>query len=266
MDLATIAGLIVGFLILLISLLIGGVPLGTIIQPEAILIVFGGTFTSLLVHFSMAEIHNAVFSFSKALRHAEFMPCDIVEYITDAAIYVRAKGILAVQPLLDQVDIPFLQKGLRMLVDNQPADHIQAQLTTELEVQYRHDLQCAKVFEAAAGFTPTMGIIGAVIGLIKIMGMFNTPEQMGHGVASAFIATLYGVGAANLFLLPMAGKLKQRAKDEWFLKSMILQGVIAMRNEEHPTLIREKLEAYLEDTVDDSATSTVTSDYLPQMG
>lgn len=255
MDFATLSGLILGVIILVVSLFIGGVPVQTIIQPEAILVVFGGTLASLLVNFSFEEIQNALSSIYKAFREEEMMPEEVVDYITDAAIYIRTKGLLSVQPLLSHVDIPFLQKGLQLIVDNQPVEHIRAQLTTELEVGYRAESQYAKVFETAGGFAPTMGIIGAIIGLIQVMGVLSSPEQLGHGIASAFVATLYGVGIANLFLLPVAGKLKERAKADWILKSMMLQGLLAIREEVNPTLIRDQLEAYIRHNLNEEAQS-----------
>lgn len=245
MDLATIAGLGLGLAILVVSLLVGGVPAQTILQPEALLIVIGGTFTSLLINFSAPQIQQALGALGKAFREEDLSSYDVVDYLSDAAVYIRTKGLLAVQPLLAHVDIPYLQKGLQMIVDNQPLEHIRAQLTTEMEVQYQNDLQTANVYEAAGGFAPTMGIIGAIIGLVQVMGVLTSPEQLGSGVASAFIATLYGVGSANLFFLPIAGKLKQKAKNEWFLKSIMLNGLVAIRAGENPTLLREKLESFL---------------------
>lgn len=245
MDFATLAGFMLGISILAASLFWGGVPANIIFQPEAILIVIGGTLTSLLIGFSFEEINHAFASIKKTFKKEELLPEEIVEYITDAAVYIRTKGILAVQPLLNHIDIPFLQKGLQFVVDNQSTDYIRTQLITDMEVQYRQNKNNSKIFESAGGFAPTMGIIGAIVGLIQVMNMFHSPEQLGHGVASAFIAILYGVGAANLFLLPIAGKLKQRAKHDMFLKSIMLQGIISISEGENPTIVREKLEAYL---------------------
>ncbi len=245
MDFGTLIGLVLGLVIVSVSLLIGGVPIQTIIQPEAILVVFGGTLTALLINYSPADIHSALFMMTKALRTEDLEAEEVIDYIVDAAIYIRSKGLLAVQPLLSHVDIPYLQIGLQMIVDNQPTDHIRSQLQTELEVSYRRQNQLAKIYETAGGFAPTMGIIGAIIGLIQIMNMLKAPDQLGHGIAQAFIATLYGVGAANLLLLPLAGKLKQRAKDEWFLKSIMLHGILSIREGHHPNRIKEELDAYL---------------------
>ncbi len=245
MDIATIAGLFLGIAILIVSLVMGGVPVQTIFQPEALLVVMGGTLTAMLVNFSGRELLSAMRAMNQVFYLEDLTPQEVIDYISDAAVYIRTKGLLAVQPLLNDIDIPFLQKGLQMLVDNTPLDHMRALLTTEMEVQYTTDKQHAKIFETAGGFAPTMGIIGAIVGLVQIMNMLHSPEQLGHGVASAFIATLYGVGSANLFFLPVAGKLQHRAKHAWLLRSMILQGILAIREGKHPTLIREQLSAYL---------------------
>lgn len=246
MDLATLIGLILGIAIIGVSLLVGGVPIQLLLQPQALLIVFGGAFTALLINFSLSDIQNAVASLSKAFQEDPTTPEEISDTLTDAAVYIRSKGLLAVQPLLSHVDIPFLQKGLQMVVDNQPTEFIRSQLTTELEVQYRRDYQYAKVFEVAGGLTPTMGIIGAVVGLIEVMNLMHTPDLLGNGIAKAFVATLYGVGAANIFFLPIGGKLKERAKNDWFLKSMMLQGLLAIREGQHPLMIQEQLNAYVD--------------------
>lgn len=262
MDIATIIGLILGAAIVLVSLLVGGVPVYALIQPEAILVVFGGTLTALLINFSFDEIQVAISGLSRAFYKETLTPEDVVDYISDAAVFIRSKGILAIQPLLRDVDIPFIQRGLQMILDNQPQEHVQNLLSTELEVSFRNDNQLARVFEAAGGFAPTMGIIGAIIGLIQVMGMLNSPEQLGKEIACAFVATLYGVGSANLFFLPIAGKLKQRAREEWFLKSIMFQGLMAIHEGQHPMLIREQLEAYLY-SGEEEESAPLQETYLP---
>jgi chemotaxis protein MotA len=255
----TVLGLALGCSILVAALLIGHVPLATIFQPEALLIVFGGTITALLVHFKQHEIIEAVTALWSRNTLDDYTAEDIADAISDAARYIRANGLLAVQPLLSHIEIPFLQKGLQLLVDNQPVEHIEAQLTTEMEVAYQRALNHAKVLEAAGGLAPTMGIIGAVVGLIQVMGLFAHPDQMGHGVAHAFVATLYGVAISNLVLLPLAGKLKQEAKAVWFLQSMMIQGLTAISTQANPRLVQDRMEAYLvgrtpqlENTYDDA--------------
>ena len=129
------------------------------------------------------------------------------------------------------------------MLDTRSEKFIRDSLSTELEVSYRESLDHARVFEAAGGFAPTMGIIGAVIGLIYIVQSFNDPSQLGKGVANAFSATLYGVAIANLFLLPLAGKLRQTAKDEWFMRTLLLEAVLSIHSGEHPMIIEERLNA-----------------------
>lgn len=244
-DVASLLGLVLGLGIVGAALVLGGVPAQALFQPEAILIVFGGTLTALCLHFSLADIHNSLYALSRVFFKDQAEPEEMVETVYDAAVYARTKGLLAVQPLLAQLEEPFLRKGLQMVVDNQPLEHIRTKLSTEMEVAFRSECHDARVYEAAAGFAPTMGIIGAIVGLIHVMGLLNTPQQLGMNVAGAFIATLYGVGFANIFLLPVAGKLKQRARDAWFVKSILLEGILAIRAGDHPSFIREKLSAYL---------------------
>jgi chemotaxis protein MotA len=245
MDRSSLMGVLLGLCIVTAALLLGGVPIKTLLNTEAILVVFGGTFSALLTHFSFEDIRRA-FRFSLSPNtDLPLKETDLVDYMTDAASFIRAQGVIAVQSVLDEIDIPFLQSGFQMVIDNISPEQIQHQLGTEMEMSYRDELKYARVLDAAGGVAPTMGIIGAVVGLIQIMTKFHSPNEMGLGVASAFIATLYGVGVANLILLPLAGKMKEIAKHHWVLKSMMLEGILCIRDGQHPVIIREKLEAYI---------------------
>jgi chemotaxis protein MotA len=163
----------------------------------------------------------------------------------DVVGFVRDEGILALQPILDSIEIPFFRKGLQLVLDNRSEKFIRDSLSTEIEVCYREGLDQARVYETAGGFAPTMGIIGAVIGLIFIVQTSQDPSKLGQGVASAFSATLYGVAFSNLFLLPIAGKLRQQARDEWFTLTLLLEAVLSIRSGEHPMIIEERLNAFL---------------------
>jgi chemotaxis protein MotA len=159
--------------------------------------------------------------------------------------FVRDEGILALQPIIDSIEIPFFRKGLQLVLDNRSEKFIRDSLSTEIEVCYRESLDHARVYETAGGFAPTMGIIGAVIGLIHIVQSSQNPATLGQGVASAFSATLYGVAFSNLFLLPIAGKLRQQARDEWFMLTLLLEAVLSIRSGEHPMIIEERLNAFM---------------------
>lgn len=244
MDGSTIVGIILGFVILGAAMLLGHVPLGTLLNPEALLIVFGGTVTATMVGFHQQTILKALGALRNSNPEGKLNISEAVSYAMDVVMFVRDEGILALQPMLEQVDLPFFRKGLTLVLDNRTERFIRDSLSTELEVVYREGMDYARVFETAGGFAPTMGIIGAVIGLIYVVQSFQDPAQLGKGVANAFSATLYGVALSNLFLLPLAAKLRQRARDEWFVRTLLLEAILSIRSGEHPMLIEERLNAF----------------------
>ena len=247
MDLSTIVGLSLGLVILVAALILGNVPMDTLLNPEAILIVFGGTITATLVSFNIETLKAAFGALGRQSKESRMRPTEIASYMMEVVNFVRDAGVLALQPILESVEFPFLKKGLCLVLDNRSEKFIRDSLSTEIEVSYRETMDHAKVYETAGGFSPTMGIIGAVIGLIYVVQSFKDPAQLGHGVAAAFSATLYGVALSNLFLLPLAGKLRQQAREEWFLKTMILEGVLSLRAGEHPYILQERMNAFLAD-------------------
>lgn len=245
MDLSTVAGLGLGLVILAISLWLGHVPVETLLNPEALLIVFGGTLTATLVAFNHGTLWRSVQALLKGgSAESRLRMNSTVPYVMDVVTFVRDEGILALQPILESIDIPFFRKGLLLVLDNRSEKFIRDSLSTEIEVTYRENMDYARVYETAGGYAPTMGIIGAVIGLVYILQGFSEPSQLGRGVANAFSATLYGVALANLFLLPLAGKLRHRARDEWFMRTLLLEAVLCIRSGEHPMLIQERLNAF----------------------
>jgi chemotaxis protein MotA len=143
------------------------------------------------------------------------------------------------------------------VLDNRTEKFIRESLSTEIEVIYREDMNHARIFETAGGYAPTMGIIGAVIGLICVVQSFQDPSQLGKGVASSFSATLYGVALANLFLLPLAGKLRQRAREDWFIRTLLLEAILSVRLGEHPLLVEERLNAFAASARQENAFQTV---------
>ncbi len=244
-DSSCLVGLAFGFFILVAALVLGQVPLGTLLSPEALLIVFGGTTTATLVSFNFKTLNNAIGALVECFYHSPHSPRHCLNYVLDVVSFIREEGILALQPMLPSVEIPFLKKGLELVVDNRQESFIRDSLSTEIEVAYREQMDYARVFETAGGFAPTMGIIGAIIGLIYVVNSFHDPAHLGQGVASAFSATLYGVAISNLFLLPIAGKLKQRAREDWFIKTLLLEAIISIRTGDHPIIMEQKLNAFL---------------------
>lgn len=253
MEVSTISGLGLGLLILALALLLGHVPPETLLNPEAMLIVFGGTLTATMVSFNQATLMNALEALRGGTAEGRMDTRKTIQYVMDVVGFVRDEGILALQPIIESIEIPFFKKGLNLVLDNRTEKFVRDSLSTEIEVIYRQNMDCARVYETAGGYAPTMGIIGAVIGLIFIVQAFHDPSQLGKGVASAFSATLYGVALSNLFLLPVAGKLRQRARDEWFIRTLLLEAVLSIRSGEHPMLIEERLNAFLYTPDHDSA-------------
>lgn len=245
MDLSTIVGLILGLLILILALILGHVPPETLLNPEAVLIVFGGTLTATIVSFNQGTLLKAIGALRGGSSESKLDVKETVHYVMDVVGFVRDEGILALQPILESIEISFFKRGLNLVLDNRPEKFIRESLSTELEVIYRQNLDYARVYEVAGGFAPTMGIIGAVIGLIYIVQSFHDPAHLGQGVASAFSATMYGVALSNLFLLPLAAKLRQRARDEWFIRTLLLEAILSIRSGEHPMLIEERLNAFV---------------------
>lgn len=258
-DGSMVAGVILGISILAGAMALGHVPIQTIINPEAILIVFGGTLTAILINFSsqgFSQLSSGLMqAFEKPAQRLEYLIADL----SDLATFVRRDGILALQPLLPELDDAYLQKGLQYVLDNRSGNFIQHALATDIEVTFRNDMDRARVFEAAGGFAPTMGIIGAVIGLVQVAQAFNAPEQLTTGVASAFTATLYGVALSNLFLLPIAGKLKQRAREQWFQKTVLMEGIMSIYQGDHPLVTEEKLTTFIQQADESPAASVPPS-------
>lgn len=263
MDLATLLGLVFGFIILVISMILGQVPLGILLKPDALLIVFGGTFTAVLVSFSMATLLASIRSVIQCFYQEPYTARDCIDYLTEVAMFVRTEGILQLQGLVDGIPIPMMRKGLNLIIDNRSEMFVRESLSTEIEIQYRESMDHSRVFEVAGGYAPTMGIIGAVIGLIHVVQSFHDPVELGKGVAGAFSATLYGVALSNLFLLPLAGKLRQRARNDWFQKNLILEGLMSIRVGEHPVVLEEKLSAFANDAFRERTLGLPQSSYVP---
>jgi len=160
----------------------------------------------------------------------------------------RKDGLLALETSIKKVQDPFLRKGLQLVVDGTEPKLTREILEIEIEHKEEYNLTSAKVFESAGGYSPTIGILGAVMGLIHVMENLSDPQKLGAGIAVAFVATIYGVGAANLVYLPLAGKMKLRIREEVIMQDMIIEGLIALSEGENPRRVEEKLVGFLRDS------------------
>jgi chemotaxis protein MotA len=172
-------------------------------------------------------------------------PMTTVQELVKYANHARREGIVSLDRLLESIDEPFLKKSLMLAIDGTEPQELRKMMELELDNQSEQQDILAQVFEAAGGFSPTIGIIGAVLGLIQTMQHLDKIDEVGRGIAVAFVATIYGVGAANLFLLPAAGKLKIRMREEQIVREMALEGVISILEGMNPRMLETKLLGFL---------------------
>ena len=243
-DFATLGGLVLSFGGILGGLLLEGGNIRDVAQITAAMIVLGGTLGAVLVTTPISVVMQAArkmktlfFDSSPPLQAAID---DIIGFATKA----RKHGLVSLEQEADQVADPFLKKALNLAVDGTDLEAIRNMMEIEISLEESRGEAEAKVFEAAGGYAPTVGIIGAVLGLIQVMKHLENIEEVGRGIAVAFVATVYGVGSANLFFLPAAYKLRARLHRSIQIKELLLEGVLSIIEGLNPKLIRVKLDAY----------------------
>ncbi|MDH5437149.1 MAG: flagellar motor protein [Gammaproteobacteria bacterium] len=245
MDILTVTGLILGFGAIIVGNALEGGHIDSLIQATAFLIVAGGTIGAVMVQTEM----NIFLSALSRLRWLFFPPSiaatQAVEKILEWSRISRKEGLLGLEGLIDDERDAFAQKGLQLLVDGSEPETIRSIMEVEISVKEHFDTQCAKVFEGMGGYSPTIGIIGAVMGLIHVMNNLADPAALGPGIAVAFVATIYGVALANLLFLPAANKLKGLVHHQVQFRDMIVEGIIAIAEGENPRNIETKLRSYL---------------------
>lgn len=247
MDKASWGGVIVGLGGILAGLLIEGGNLSQVLQPTAAMIVFGGTLGAVLISFPLPVVLGAfrrlVHVFFEPKRNPGGMVGELVKYANKA----RREGIVSLDAELPNIEDTFLKKSLMLAVDGTEPQELRKMMELELDNQAEQEEKIPQVFESAGGFSPTIGIIGAVLGLIQVMQHLDKIDEVGRGIAVAFVATIYGVGAANLFFLPTAGKLKIRIREEQVVREMTLEGVVSILEGMNPRMLETKLLGFLAD-------------------
>jgi chemotaxis protein MotA len=244
-DLASILGLAVAFGGIIGGLVLEGGKVSDVTQVTAAIVVLGGTLGAVMVTSPMAALLGAAKSLKKVFFEETIHPEAAVEEIIGYATKARKSSIISLEEDLDKIADPFLRKALSLAVDGTDLKELRNMMEMELIQAEKHAEAEAKVFEAAGGYSPTIGIIGAVMGLIQVMKHLENIEEVGRGIAVAFVATVYGVAVANLFFLPAASKIKARIHNDVSAKELMLEGVISIVEGMNPKLIRVKLEAFL---------------------
>lgn len=243
-DFTSVAGIPVGVGLILLGQTLEGGSVKSILQLTAAIIVFGGTLGAVLLSFSMTDVKRAVFALRTLFLWDGEPPARTIETVMQHATKARSAGILALEDVLPEVADPFLRKALGLVVDGANPQAMREMLEMESQGREEHDEAPAKVYEAAGGYAPTVGILGAVLGLIHVMQNMTDPSKLGAGIAVAFVATIYGVGSANLIFLPAATKLKMKARHEAKRRELMLEGVLAIQEGLNLQIIQQKLRGY----------------------
>jgi chemotaxis protein MotA len=247
LDLATVLGLVVALGGIIGGLLLDGGKITDISQLTAAMIVLGGTTGAVMVSTPLEVLKGGVGRLVSVFRDATPRLGELIEEIIGYATKARKNGLVSLEQQALEIQDPFLRKALTLAVDGTDLQEIRRMLELEIGLEEQHAEAEAKVFECAGGYAPTVGILGAVMGLIQVMKNLANIDEVGHGIAVAFVATVYGVATANLFFLPSAAKIKARAHAETQRKELILEGVSGIVEGMNPKLIRVKLEAYAGD-------------------
>ncbi len=245
MDKASFSGVLLAVGGILCGLIIEGGKLGQVVQPTAAMIVFGGTLGAVLLQFPMAVVITAFKMLGIVFFERRHNGAAKIEQLVSFANKARRDGIVSLDSELGLIEEPFLKKTLMLAVDGTEPQELRKMMELELDNKAEQEEQYPQVFESAGGFSPTIGIIGAVLGLIQVMQHLENINEVGRGIAVAFVATIYGVGAANLLFLPSAGKLKIRIREEQVLREMTLEGVISILEGMNPRMVETKLFGFL---------------------
>ena len=245
MDKSTIGGIFLAIAGILAGLIIEGGRIAQILQPTAAMIVFGGTLGAVLVQFPLPIVKQAFKKLAHVFLDRNPDPIKVVQDLVAYANRARKDGIVSLDSELPNIGDPFLKKTLMLAVDGTDPQDLRKMMELELDNQAEHAEKIAQVFESAGGFAPTIGIIGAVLGLIQVMQHLQNIDEVGKGIAVAFVATIYGVGSANLLFLPSSGKLKIKSRQEQIWREMMLEGVISILEGMNPRMLETKLLGYL---------------------
>jgi chemotaxis protein MotA len=245
MDITTIFGLLLAAGGIIGGQLLEGGHLGSLLQLAAFLIVLGGTLGAVMVQSPLKMFLEAMRMIRWVLVPPRFDPQAVIDRVENWAAMARKEGLLALENQITEVSDPFTRTGLQMLVDGFEAEKIHEAMDVELSAYDERQRNAARVWEAAGGYSPTIGILGAVLGLIHVMENLSDPSKLGAGIAVAFVATIYGVGLANLVFLPISNKLKNVIRDEIVVREMLQDGLVGIANGENPRLIVARLQGYL---------------------
>lgn len=245
MDVLTIIGLLLAIGAIVGGNIMEGGHTDSLIQLTAFIIVMGGTIGAIMVQTPLPTFMRSLKMLMWVVLPPKLAQVEAIEKIVNWSNIARKEGLLGLEPLAESEPEIFARKGLQLLVDGSEPETIRSILEVELDSIEHADTQGAKVYEGMGGYCPTIGIIGAVMGLIHVMNNLADPSKLGPGIAVAFVATIYGVGLANIIFLPVANKLKSSIHKQSKFREMIIEGIIAIAEGENPRNIETKLKGYM---------------------
>lgn len=245
MDPATGIGVGLGLVVIFtVQILEGGSPMTLLLLPP-MLLVFGGTFFVSMAGGTMTDLKAAMAAFVKAFTSGAPSAVDVVPVIVSLADKARKEGLLALEESLKDVEDPFLVQGLTMAVDGTDPEEMREILEGQVAAKKAHAKQAAKFWADSGAYAPTIGIVGTVMGLVHVLENLSEPEKLGHMIAAAFIATLWGVLSANVFWLPIAARIKRLAELEAARDEVVVEGVLAIQSGSNPRVVAQKLRSLL---------------------
>ncbi len=245
MDKGSIGGVFLAIAGILAGLLMEGGNLGQVLQPTAALIVFGGTMGAVLLQFPLSTVLAAFASLAHVFAAPRKHNDQLLQQLVAFANKARRNGVVSLDSDLQTIHDPFLRQALMLAVDGTEPTELRKIMRVSMDSTAESEERLPLVFESAGGFSPTIGILGAVLGLIQVMQHLDNISEVGRGIAVAFVATIYGVGAANLFFLPFAGKMRIRLRDDHQRREMMLEGVISILEGMNPRMLEVKLAGFL---------------------
>ncbi|HPF25472.1 MAG TPA: flagellar motor protein [Steroidobacteraceae bacterium] len=245
MDILTIVGLLLAGIAVVVGAVLKGAGVEALLSGAAFMIVIVGTFAAIFVQTPLPVLKLALRRLGWIFRPPLLAGAAQIRKITEWSTLARKQGLLGLEPMIDSEADDFVRKGLQLVVDGNEPDTIRSTLEVELESREHADIRAAKVYEGMGVYSPTLGIIGAVLGLMAVMQNLGDPTKLGAGIAAAFTATVYGIGLANLFFLPVAAKLKGIVAAQAQLREMIIEGMVGIALGENPRSIESRLHGYL---------------------
>lgn len=264
MDIASVIGIVLGFGCLLLGYSMDGGGLGSLILLSAFIIVIGGSLGSAALSFGINELKNMPKLMIRAFKPPKSNITETIDYIVKLSEIARKDGLLSIEKTINENNMsgrldPLLHQGIMMVIDGVDLEQIRDTMETQIYVYEEKSKNEIAIFESLGGYAPTFGMIGTIMGMIKVLANLENAEEMAASIAVAFTATLYGVASANVVYLPIASKLKLRLKQSLLEKEMIIEGVCSIRNGMNSKMLREKLSIYSQGTTSVKSSENVTN-------